>query len=122
LRSKEFRNGKLTEYLQEMSTLDNSLKGTGGSMDELEFVRLLLTNIMADHLGVMVTILANSGDLSIQNIYSRLLLEDERLKTKTKADRHEAVLFSNDKTKGLKRVRDFEMRHELVSNVTKSAT
>jgi hypothetical protein len=102
LRSKEFRSGNLAEYLQEMRGLHISLKGAGGLMDEGEFVRLLLTNIVADHLAVMVTILANSGDLSIQTVCSKLLLEDDRLKTKKKTNKQEALLFSNDKGKGRK--------------------
>jgi transposase InsO family protein len=100
LRSKEFRGDNLEEYLLEMRRMHQALKAAGGIMTDQEFIRTLLTNIVADHMMMIVTVLAN-GDpniLTINETCSRLLVEDQRLGARKRSPR-ESLLFSGDRVK-----------------------
>src|SRR5690242_4687277 len=84
--------------------------------------RILLTNAMADHLVMMANILANSEELSIEKVCSKLMLEDGRQQRNSKTARAEVLLFSQDKEKASQWGSIRKGRHGSVSNARRWAT
>eukprot|EP00474_Spongospora_subterranea_P010985 CRZ11443.1 hypothetical protein [Spongospora subterranea] len=95
---KEFRGGDLKVYLQEMNRLYLSAKGAGSKLNDEEFITILLTNIVAERLSPMVTIIANEdlSSTSVSQVCHRLLKEDKRLEDIRKQARRndESLLHS----------------------------
>ena len=98
IKSKQFCGQNLSGYLEDMRRLHEDLKAAGGHMEDDEFIRTLLCGVVADHMRVIVTVFANKADVSIAELFSALLLEDERHNTlHKKSSTAEGLLFAKDR-------------------------
>lgn len=98
LRAKEFWNEDIAEYLHQMRRMYQDLEAAGSTMHD-ELVKVLLTNVNAEHLETLVAILRTSSmaGIGISEVRGQLLLEDEHRRGKKNASRGEALLSSGDK-------------------------
>lgn len=98
IKSKQFCGQNMSGYLEDMRPLQEDLKAAGGHMEDDEFIRTLLCGVVADHMRVIVTVFANKADVSIAELLSALLLEDERHNTlHKKSSTAEGLLFAKDR-------------------------